>query len=67
MNTRLLREKMHEAGMTINDLASQVGIDRSTLYRKLQDDGESFKVHEMKKIITCLQMTTDEVNRFFFA
>lgn len=67
MNTRLLREKMHEAGMTINDLASQVGIDRSTLYRKLQDDGGSFKVHEIKKIITCLQMTTDEVNRIFFA
>lgn len=67
MNTRLIREKIKEKGLTIEELANRMSIDRSTLYRKLQDDGETFKVSEMKRLISTLELTSDEVNRIFFA
>lgn len=67
MNTRLIREKIKEKGLSIEELANRMSIDRSTLYRKLQDDGETFKVSEMKRLISTLELTSDEVNRIFFA
>lgn len=66
MNTRLIREKVKSKGLSLEELANDIGIDRSTLYRKLQDDGETFKVSEMKLLISVLELTPDEVNLIFF-
>lgn len=67
MNTRLIREKLKEKGLSLEELAEFIGIDRSTLYRKLQDDGDAFKVSEMKSLIRVLELNSDEVNLIFFA
>lgn len=60
MNTRLIREKVKSKGLSLEELANDIGIDRSTLYRKLQDDGETFKVSEMKLLISVLELTPDD-------
>lgn len=66
MNTRFLRERMKEMKITVDSLAERIGMDRSTLFRKLKDDGETFKVSEFKKIVPILKMTPEEVDSIFF-
>ena len=52
------------AGMTQKELAQKLGIDESTLYRKINDDGR-FSRKEMNAIIDILQIK--DPNPIFFA
>lgn len=60
-----LRGKMVEGGLNAENLAAKMGIDRATLYRKL-NDGDKFTVAEAKKIKTILNLTRDEAHDIFF-
>ena len=60
-----LRGKMVEKGVNVESLASDMGIDRATLYRKL-NDGEKFTIGDAKKIKTALNLTDEEANDIFF-
>lgn len=60
-----LRGKMVERGMNVETLASIMGIDRATLYRKLSD-GEKFTIGDAKKIKAALMLTNEEANEIFF-
>lgn len=66
MNIPKLRGKMVEMGFSVESLAAEMGIDKSTLYRKL-DNGEKFTVGEAQKIKNALDLTNDEANAIFFA
>ena len=66
MNIPKLRGKMVEKGYNVEALAVEVGIDKSTLYRKL-NDGNSFTVAEAQKIRTALDLTNEEASAIFFA
>ena len=65
MNILKLRGKMVERGFNVEALASGIGVDRATLYRKL-GDGEKFTVGDAKKISTLLNLTKEEVHEIFF-
>lgn len=67
VNVNKLRGKIVEQGMTIAELASKIGIDRSTLYRKLNSDGKDFTIDEADLISKELQLTYTEVNSIFFS
>ena len=56
---------MVEKGMNVESLASDMGIDRATLYRKLSD-GEKFTIGDAKKISAALDLTAEEANDIFF-
>ncbi len=66
MNIPKLRGKMVEMGFSVESLATEIGIDKSTLYRKL-DNGEKFTVGEAQKIRNALDLTNDEASAIFFA
>lgn len=66
MNAELIREIVKLKKITLDELSKEIGVDRSTLYRKLENDGETFKVSEMKKLISALDLTPEDVNRIFF-
>lgn len=66
MNAELIREIVKSKKITLDELSKEIGVDRSTLYRKLENDGETFKVSEMKKLISTLDLTPEDVNRIFF-
>ena len=51
-------------GMTMKELAFKLGIDESTLYRKISDDGR-FSRKEMNDIINILQIA--DPTPIFFA
>lgn len=67
MNVNKLRGKIVEKGMNVEKLSSEMGIDRATVYRKLNNNGESFTVREVRSIISILDLTTEEITSIFFS
>lgn len=65
MNIPKLRGKMVEVGYSVESLAAKMGIDKSTLYRKL-DNGEKFTIGEALEIRAALDLTSDEASAIFF-
>lgn len=65
MNINKLRGKIAEHGWTIADLATRIGVDKATLYRKIKE--KSFSVKEATLIGRELELTADEMMSIFFA
>ena len=63
MNVRKLKGKMVEKGFNVETLAAKMGIDKSTLYRKL-NEGENFTIGDAQKVKD--ELTDDEAKDIFF-
>ena len=61
----ILRGKMLEKHMNVEEIAREIGIDTSTFYRKLKSDGMSFTVGQMHKIAEVLKLTPEEASSIF--
>lgn len=55
-----------ERGMNIEALATQIGINRASLYRKL-NDAEKITIGEAIKMKDALEMSNDEAYDIFLA
>ena len=66
MNVNKLRAKIIENGINITILAQRMGIDRSTLYRKINSKGETLTVKEANLIVEILKLTEEEAVDIFF-
>lgn len=66
VNTNKLKGKMVENAVSIEHLASGIGLNKSTLYRKLNNNGEKLTVKEVDSISNFLNLTLEEVNSIFF-
>ncbi len=64
-DTAKLRGKITENGLNQEKLSKEVGMDRSTLNRKLKT-GEAFTIGEANKIAIALKLTKDEAMAIFF-
>ena len=60
-----LRGKIVENKMTHEELALKIGINPSTLSRKLKSEGLDFTVGEMHKIANALNLTDNEAIQIF--
>lgn len=67
VNINKLRGKIVECGLNIEELARKIGIDRATLYRKINSNGKNFTIEEADLISKELNLTYDEVNSIFFS
>lgn len=67
VNVDKLKGKIVENRMNVSELADAVGIDRATMYRKLNKSGESFTIGEMDLIIDALNLSFSEANAIFFS
>ena len=65
MDAYLLDYEMKKKGVSKNDLAKRLGIDRATLYRKIKGDTE-FKLNEIRNIKEYLQLPNDVIDSIFF-
>jgi len=67
MNTNMdiLRGKIAEKKTTQEELATRIGIDPSTFYRKMKSDGVNFTVGQMHKIVEALNLTPAEAASIF--
>lgn len=66
MNTQKLKAKIVENGMNVERLAELVDIDRSSMYRKL-NNFEKITIGEAKKIKSVLGLSDEEASDIFFA
>jgi len=66
MNTSKLKGIIVEKGYTQEALASDIGIDKSTFYRKIKNGG-SFSIKEANAIVEAMKLTRDEAISIFFA
>ena len=66
MQTNKLKAKLVERGINVETLADLIGVERSTLYRKL-NNGEKITLGEAKRIKDALDMTAQESNEIFLA
>lgn len=64
-NMDLLRGKMAERKMGKEELAQKIGVDASTFYRKMKDNGTSFTVGQMHKIVDALELSHEEARAIF--
>lgn len=65
MNVAMLKKKIGERGFNVETLAEKIGIDRSTMYRKLNGD-ISTTVAEAVKIKDVLGLTNEDARSIFF-
>ena len=66
MNINKLRGKFTEKGYSLASVAEQLDIDRSTLHRKLSNEGEGFTILEANKIVKMLELSPEEAVSIFF-
>lgn len=64
-NIELLREKMAERRMSPEDMAREMGVDASTIYRKFKNEGVSFTIGQMHKIVDVLHLSREEAASIF--
>ena len=51
VNVNKLKGKIVECGTNIEELAAKIGMDRSTMYRKINSNGENFSIKEADLIV----------------
>lgn len=66
MKIHKLKAKIVERGFNVEGLAESIGMDRSSLYRKLNNI-EKISIGEAKKIKSALAMTDAEANEIFLS
>ena len=64
MDVNKLKGKIVEKGMNIETVAERIGVDRSSLYRKL-NNFEKITIGEAKKITIALDLTNEEASYIF--
>lgn len=66
MNINKFKGKVVENGLSIEKVARLIGIDKSTLYRKLNAGGNDITIGEMGEMYKILKLTVDEAHDIFF-
>ena len=67
VNINKLKGKIVENGLTVEALAEKLGVDRSTLYRKLNAEGETFTIKDANMICKALELNIQEATAIFFS
>ena len=66
-NMMKLKGKIVEKGFNVGRLAEAIGLDSSTFYRKLSNDGLTISIGEANKIVETLKLNSNEAMSIFFA
>lgn len=66
INVNKLKGKIVECGLSVDELAEKIGLDKSTLYRRLHKNGETFSIREANLICEALSLTKEEATAIFF-
>ena len=66
MNVNKLKGKIVEKGLSVELLAESIGVDRSSLYRKL-NNGDKITIGEAVKIKDALDLSAEDAADIFLA
>ena len=65
VNTQELHAKIKEHGTTVEALAHEIGVDRSTLYRRIQSG--KLRIGDVHGLCNALALSRDEAVNIFLA
>ena len=66
VNINKLKGKIIENGLNVEQIAVIVGVDRSTMYRKMDESGRNMTIKDASILSKALNLSADEVNSIFF-
>lgn len=66
-NVDKLKGKIKEMRLTPEKVADAIGIDKSTMYRKLNNGGDEFTIGQADKIAKVLLLDAGEAQAIFFS
>lgn len=64
-NLNKLKGKIKECGMTQEEFAKAIGMEKSTYYRKMQSGGSKFTIGQMHDAVKVLGLSAEEANDIF--
>lgn len=67
VNVLKFKGKVVENGLNLSEVAEAINIDRSTLFRKLNENGEDFTIKQADELIKLLKLTAEEAMAIFFS
>jgi len=67
LDTARLSDVIKQQGLTVSTLADNIGIDRSTFYRKLKSGGGTFLLWEIDSIVKYLGLTGHDALDIFLS
>ncbi len=67
VNINKLKGKFVELGLSVPDVAHKIGMDPSTLYRKMADDGRTMLVKDANEIVKVLDLSAADAMAIFFS
>lgn len=66
LKAQQIKGRIISQGLSVSKVSEMLGINKSTMYKKLKDDGETFTIKEVRKLSEILKLSLDDVNRIFF-
>lgn len=66
MNVNKLKGKIVESGKNVEKIAEEIGIDRGTFYRKL-NDSDKFTIKDIKNISVALNLGHQDMIEIFLS
>jgi len=67
VNVDLLRDALSKQGVTVEQAAQAIDVDRATFYRRLATNGARFTIDEVEKLAKLLNLSRVEMEHIFFA
>lgn len=66
VHINVLKGKMVERSVTAVDLANAMGVNNSTYYRRMRNDGNNLRVKDINAIKETLNLSADEFCAIFY-
>ena len=66
VNIEKLKREIDKKNSSIEEISEQIGIDKSTFYRRLESKGRKFTIEEVIKISSILNLDRKKVDEIFF-
>ena len=67
MDVKAFVKALQERNISKTELASAIGINRATMYRKMAENGDKFTVKEVNEIRRILDLSQEQASSIFFA
>ncbi len=67
VNVDKIHGRIRELKTNVVEVAGKMGIDKSTLYRKLTNNGAGLTVKDAQQLVDILQLTDEDALQIFFA
>ena len=65
INKKMLLDRINSSKKSVSEVAESIGIDPSTFYRKLNNNGIKFTIGEMHAIVKTLKLSNKDACNIF--